>query len=373
MSVVINTNTAASIASNNLSASTAMLQKSLMRLSSGSKITNASDDAGGVAVAARLSSASKRASVATGNISNAIAFLQQQDSSLKTGTKMMQRMNELQALYRDTTKSVEDKDLYAVEFDSLKAEFKNAIVDATYNGKDLLASGAALAITIDDTGNQYTLNDPTNYVEDSSSYSIVGGGNYAVVNATGGNTAGTAGGALVLAAGTTSSATSVTITLAANDTLSSIVSKINNSTTAIAITASVSAAGKLVLTAKNEDEDIYVKAGTVDSISTALGLTESDGTAAASASAQVDDTLAAITNLAEARARNGSDQSVLGYYSELATATRTNYDSAVSRIMDVDVAEESTQLARYNTLVQAGTAMIAQANGSTQSALSLLK
>lgn len=61
------------------------------------------------------------------------------------------------------------------------------------------------------------------------------------------------------------------------------------------------------------------------------------------------------------------------YYSELATATKTNFESAVSRIMDVDVAQESTQLARWNTLVQAGTAMMAQANGSTLSALSLLK
>ena len=50
MSVVINTNSAATIASNNLSASNAMLQRSLNRLSSGSKIVNASDDAGGVAV-----------------------------------------------------------------------------------------------------------------------------------------------------------------------------------------------------------------------------------------------------------------------------------------------------------------------------------
>ena len=48
MSVLINTNSAASIASNNLSASNAMLQRSLNRWSSGSKIVNASDDAGGV-------------------------------------------------------------------------------------------------------------------------------------------------------------------------------------------------------------------------------------------------------------------------------------------------------------------------------------
>jgi len=41
--------------------------------------------------------------------------------------------------------------------------------------------------------------------------------------------------------------------------------------------------------------------------------------------------------------------------------------------MDVDVAEESTQLARWNTLVQAGTAMVAQANGTTQNVLTLLR
>jgi len=107
MPVVINTNSAAAIASNNLSASNAMLQKSLNRLSSGSRIVNASDDAGGVAVAQRLTAASKRAGVAAGNISSGLAFLQQQDAVFKTGAKIMERMNELQGLYRDTTKVAE--------------------------------------------------------------------------------------------------------------------------------------------------------------------------------------------------------------------------------------------------------------------------
>ena len=46
--------------------------------------------------------------------------------------------------------------------------------------------------------------------------------------------------------------------------------------------------------------------------------------------------------------------------------------AANSRIKDVDVADESTQLARYNILVQAGTAMLAQANTTPQSVLKLL-
>ena len=83
MSVIINTNSAATIASNNLSASNAMLQRSLNRLSSGSKIVNASDDAGGVAVATRLNAAAKRSGAVSSNISNALSFLQNQVSKIE--------------------------------------------------------------------------------------------------------------------------------------------------------------------------------------------------------------------------------------------------------------------------------------------------
>jgi flagellin len=51
---------------------------------------------------------------------------------------------------------------------------------------------------------------------------------------------------------------------------------------------------------------------------------------------------------------------------------KTNLEAANSRIVDVDVAEESTNLARLNILQQAGTAMLAQANQSNQSMLRLL-
>jgi len=50
-----------------------------------------------------------------------------------------------------------------------------------------------------------------------------------------------------------------------------------------------------------------------------------------------------------------------------------NLSSAISRIRDVDVAKESTQLAKYNILVQSGTSMLAQANQSPQSVLKLLQ
>lgn len=80
----------------------------------------------------------------------------------------------------------------------------------------------------------------------------------------------------------------------------------------------------------------------------------------------------AITQLATDRATVGASMARLTYTNEQLAVQKTNLSAANSIIKDVDVAEESTQYARYNILVQSGTAMLAQANASPQSALRLL-
>jgi len=265
MPVVINTNTAASIASNNLAASNAMLQRSLNRLSSGSKIVNASDDAGGVAVAGRLTAASKRSAVVSANVGNALSFLQHQDSVLKTVGKILERMSELQALNADPTKSTSDTALYGTEFSALKTSLVN-MTDDKVNNLDIFAT-AAMSVAVNDQLN----------TTDAVAFGLANLG------------------------------------------------------------SAIGAAGASLL------------------------ITE------------VSDLNTAIQTIAGQRAENGSKQSVLGFQQEMLGANRINMDAAISRIMDVDVAEESTQLARYNTLVQAGTSMIAQANQVSQVALSLLR
>ena len=272
MSVVINTNSAATIASNNLSASNAMLQRSLNRLSSGSKIVNASDDAGGVAVAGRLGAASKRVGVITQNIGNAVSYLQHQDNALKTVSKMLERMSELQSLYSDATKAPADLGLYETEFNKLST----AVYDIAYNTK-------------------------------FNSLDVFGSKNVKVNDDASGS-----------------------FTIAAN---------------AIKTLAAAGLDGS--------DDNAGTQASTA-----VIG----------SANIKTD-----IQTIAAARATNGANQSVLGYYAEVNTSAKATFESAISKIVDVDVAAESTQLARWNTLVQAGTAMIAQANGTTQSALTLLR
>jgi flagellin len=82
---------------------------------------------------------------------------------------------------------------------------------------------------------------------------------------------------------------------------------------------------------------------------------------------------AAITQLASDRANIGAYQSRLNFTAEQLMVSKENLAAASSVIQDVDVADESTQYARYNILVQSGTAMLAQANQLPQSVLRLLQ
>ena len=86
----------------------------------------------------------------------------------------------------------------------------------------------------------------------------------------------------------------------------------------------------------------------------------------------ISDITGAIQNVASMRAVNGSEQSRLGFANTMLTTNQTNLESAVSNISDVDVAQATTQLAKWNVLVQAGTSMLTQANQSAQVALKLI-
>ena len=111
--------------------------------------------------------------------------------------------------------------------------------------------------------------------------------------------------------------------------------------------------------------------GETDTNNTSLGVSANGGTGIADASG--GNYNLAFTSLATDRATIGAYQSRMNFTSEQLTVSKENLSAASSRIQDVDVAEESTQYARYNILVQSGTAMLAQANQVPQSALRLLQ
>jgi flagellin len=104
----------------------------------------------------------------------------------------------------------------------------------------------------------------------------------------------------------------------------------------------------------------------------AVASTAGIGTSA-SAAAALTTVKAAISRVAVDRAGLGAVQARLNFSREQLTVTKENLSSAVSRIVDIDVAEEATEYAKYQILVQSGTSMLAQANTLPQAALQLLR
>ena len=285
MSVVINTNSAATSAAYNLSNTNVNLQRSLNRLSSGSRINSSYDDAGGLAVSMKMSASIRRTDATLANVNNSIAFLQTQDGVIKTADKILNRMSELATLAQDVTKSTSDLALYNTELTQLKGQL-TLMLDEEFNGISLFSEGASSSAN-------------NAVISQSSTLTVV-----------------------------TSHDGNQTVGITQVD-LNQIVFDICN-------------------TNSGSNMDISTTADAND----AVGYIQT-----------------AIQNLATLRANNGAEQSRLTFAADMLAVNKTNLEAANSRILDVDVADESTKLARYNILQQAGTAMLAQANQSTHSIL----
>ncbi|MEK9773192.1 MAG: hypothetical protein VW576_06460, partial [Opitutae bacterium] len=139
MSITINSNLASTNASLNLKRASSRLSKSIQRLSSGNRITSASDDAGGLAVAMKLQSSLRRATASMMNTQNGISFLQMQDSVLKIAGEIIDRMSELKSFWNDVSKNDMDRETYNHEFHELQKEL-NSLRVQKFNGVSLFAS-----------------------------------------------------------------------------------------------------------------------------------------------------------------------------------------------------------------------------------------
>lgn len=296
---------AAARASYQLSKNNESLQKSLNRLSTGSRITKPADDAGGLAVAMKLKGSINRLKGVEANVGNAISFLQVQDGILESAGKIVDRMAELKALSQDVLKNTSDIANYNSEFANLQLQLKD-MANTKFNGVSLFGTGAAFG------------------AENTNRKSIV-----------------------------TSADGSVKVSINQSQLLSALTIDTNGATagTSLGSTVFSSAAG-------NANVFTFAASSTSDAIS--LGAIDSNVYTKA------------LENIATLRSENGASVSRLMFSEEAASQRRTNLEAAHGRIMDVDIASESTALAKYSILVQASASMLAQANQSSNIALALL-
>ena len=145
--ISINTNTAATSAAYNLSNTNVNLQRSLNRLSSGSRINSSFDDAGGLAVSMKLSAAIRRTEATQSNVNNALSFLETQDGVLKSADKVLSRMSELAQLSTDVTKSTSDRALYQTEYNALTSAL-NTMTTEDFNEIGLFDTTTNPSLTV---------------------------------------------------------------------------------------------------------------------------------------------------------------------------------------------------------------------------------
>ena len=148
--MIISSNLSAQSAANDLTNTSAALAKSLAKLSSGSRIVNAYDDAAGVAISLRFDAKIERANAARDNVANAMSFTNTQDGYLKRVSKTLNRMSELAMLSLDGTKSDGDRTLYQNECTQLNDYITN-VGGKEFNGVSLFSSANVVSV-IDSEG-----------------------------------------------------------------------------------------------------------------------------------------------------------------------------------------------------------------------------
>ena len=319
---VINTNISSMIARDAITRNDRAMSQAMERLSTGSRINSAKDDAAGLAIADRMSAQVSGLNMAVRNANDAISMLQTIEGATKEITNMLGRMRELAVQSASGTYTDNDRDALNLEFGALMDEITRIAKNTEWNGQAVLKGNIGTALESD-----YTSDDA------AETHKIqLGSSSGQTMNLT--------------------INTWVPTTTADND--------------ATVVTGDLTT---------NGSNDAYGAA--------VLYVTEADANTPATLRIgidTVDEAATAITNLDKAingaaaeRAKYGAYMARLQHASDNLANISMNTSASLSSIADADYAVETTELARTQIISQASTAMLAQANQVKQTVLALLQ
>ena len=274
-----------------------LIDKTLERISSGSRLTSAADDPGGLAVSMKLQNELSLTNAVKSSVDNAKSWVEVQDGALAAAGDILTEMSRLQGLYGSGTASTSDKEIYAGQFRQLQVQL-GGIQSEMLNGVSLFSSDSSTSKTI------YT------------------------------SAQGTSGASITL----------------------------DNLDYAKSLSLSTGMANRSFIAST---------AGTVGTVTSgsALSISSINGSEEISST----DINNAIQEIASLRAQSGGKASSLGFVSDYLDVKSVGLESANSRIMDADIAEESMNLTKYNIQYQAAAAALVQSNLSMEVVLELLK
>jgi len=392
MSISIQTNMAAMIAENNLSANNTFMTKTITQLTSGYRINSSGDDAAGLAVANGYAANISELNQGVLNGSDGVSTLQIIDGGLSNISTMLNRMQTLATESASTT-FTGDRSTLQTEFSTLQGEITREAANIGLGGGNTVnavgmsvyiggGGGAAANSTVGinlagaavDTaglglsgasvsGANYSLDAGTANLNTSSAFLVAGSQTFSFT--------GVGAGAATVTATVNGGSLGITSAQA--------VQSLNSQLSAYGISAGIDTNGELQFQSNGVFTLGAVAAGTHGTDLTggayagAAGGVMSATNGTANATAAIGLITTAVQNLGLVQGKVGAGENDLQYGINLANSQITNFSSAESALRDADVATEAANLTKAQVLEQASVAAMAQANQTPQALLSLLK
>ena len=380
----INTNYAASFAGNAAKSASQGLNSAMEKLSTGSRINYAKDDAAGQAIATRLTAEIGGLAMASRNAADAQSMLDTAEGGMQETHNVLLRMRELAVQSANGTLTDNDRVHSNAEFKQLQAEIDRISVNTQWAGQNLL-TGVSLSFQVGEGAGQkidVTIGDidtlqPSNTSGTTTFYGVAG-----TTNSSSLTQLSVAAGGFDVSANATDRAVA-TSNSHGLETGDIVIADLNDAETATwiaenaAYTVTKIDANTFSLTAYDANgagQDV-INFGAADN-SHGISFTKLDKIGVDSAS----NAQTAISAVDYAIAYVSTERGKLGAVSNRLTSTMNNLDqvsvnlsASKGRIEDADFAAETGNLAKNQILQQAATAMLAQANASKSSILTLVR
>ncbi len=378
----INTNVAALGAQRSLGNVQSAIQSSMEKLSSGFRINHAADDAAGLGIANTLQADTRALTQASRNAEQANAMLQVAEGATSTITDMLQRMKELATQAGSDNVDDNGRAQIKAEWDQLVSEIGATASTTKFQDKTLLDGGFGNSV---DTA-----------AANSTAFAAGTGVYAATISGTAADTYtidGSVAGKLTLTNGSGVSQTvdvasdgkqsvafdnfGVTLQLDTNFTAAGGSASSADGAT-VKVNAGTSGGSFLVRSSGDYTGADLVSISNVDLRTTTLGIDSGSITLTGNGTATewqnaISGVDSALSTVNSALGTIGAAQNRINYAMSNAKTTADNFSAAESVIKDVDMAEEMTKFSSNQILAQAGTAMLAQANQSAQSVITLIR
>jgi flagellin len=367
-------NFAANVAQRNLAMSDAAATSSLAKLSAGSRVISAKDDAASLAVGSRLNAEVIGLKQASVNAGQAISLLQIADGAMAKVNDILVRMKSLSVQAGSGQLSATERGMLNTEFVALRSEVDRISNDTDFAGTSLV--NGAITVATSGTASAYNTDDGVQAIIFRGNFDTTTATTYSIDD----NNAGT----FTVSAG----ATQFTGSLASTDhdgtamNNSAVVTLTNTGTTDkvdiildLSFSVNTTKANETLTLTGTNTTSFNFKVGTgvsatadeiavsVNSVSaTSLGISTTAVDTANNADTASVAVSNAIDDLQTHRATIGANQNRLEFAAaNIATATE-NTEAARSQLLDLDIASEMSNFVSKQILIQAGVSMLAQAN-----------